>query len=389
MTRIKKGILTLVSLSLVLIYCLINDPSRDITLTLGLYAGSSWDVPNGESYQVIDQAIKKFEKKYPNVHVEYKSGIIKDDYSSWLANEITKGTIPDVFMVLPDDFNTLSSIGILKNLDRLIKEERIDTSLFYQSALFAGNNGSQYALPYEINPTIMCINHDLLTKEGIAIPSSNWTIDDFYKTVGYACLYKGYGERVDAVPINELTVSIFRATRPEKMFLTLQRYGHKIEERYPGIYYVTEYLPIPAQIIVTQELEPGEHRSLKILSNHAKKEDVEEFLRKAEGMNTPRDRQNVEAVLQVSVRANDELYREIRRDANMCDALRELMKDDLEDARKLGESEGKAMGEVVGEAKIILKMNHSGMSPENIASITGKDLDEINAILEGKVSALL
>ncbi len=47
------------------------------------------------------------------------------------------------------------------------------------------------------------------------------------------------------------------------------------------------------------------------------------------------------------------------------------------------------MGEVVGEAKIILKMNHSGMSPENIASITGKDLDEINAILEGKVPVIL
>ena len=114
-------------------------------------------------------------------------------------------------------------------------------------------------------------------------------------------------------------------------------------------------------------------------------------------MNTPRDRQNVEAVLQVSVKANDELYREIKRDANMCDALRELMKDDIERevsaARKLGESEGevrgKAMGEVVGEAKIILKMNHSGMSPENIASITGKDLDEINAILEGKVPVIL
>ena len=220
-------------------------------------------------------------------------------------------------------------------------------------------------------------------------PEDALTIDDFYKTIGYACLYKGYGEYVDAVPINELTISIFREARPEKMFLTLQRYGHKIEERYPGIYYVTEYLPIPAQIIVTQELEPGEHRSLKILSNHAKKEDVEEFLRKAEGMNTPRDRQNVEAVLQVSVRANDELYREIRRDANMCDALRELMKDDLEDARKMGEAKGKAEGKIMGEAKIILKMNHSGMSPENIASITGKDLDEINAILEGKVSALL
>ena len=163
--------------------------------------------------------------------------------------------------------------------------------------------------------------------------------------------------------------------------MTLQKYGHKIEEKYPGIYYVTEHLPFPAQIIVTQELEPGEHRSLRILSNHAKKEDVEEFLRKAEEMNTPRDRQNVEAVLQVSVKANDELYREIRRDANMCDALRELMKEDLEDARKLGESEG--------EAKIIINMNHSGMSPENITSITGKDLDEIHAILEGKVPVIL
>ena len=151
------------------------------------------------------------------------------------------------------------------------------------------------------------------------------------------------------------------------------------------IYNVTEHLPFPAQVIVTQELEPGEHRSLRILSNHAKKEDVEEFLRKAEGMNTPRDRQNVEAVLQVSVRANDELYREIRRDANMCDALRELMKDDIERevsaARKLGESEG--------EAKIIINRNHSGMTPENIASITGKNLDEIRAILEGKVPVAL
>jgi hypothetical protein len=227
-------------------------------------------------------------------------------------------------------------------------------------------------------------------------PEDALTIDDFYKTVGYACLYKGYGERVDAVPINELTVSIFRAKRPEKMFLTLQKYGHKIKEKYSGIYYVTERLPFPVQIIVTQELEPREHRSLRILSNHAKKEDVEEFLKEVEKMNTPRERQNVEAVLQVSVKANDELYREIRRDANMCDALRELMKDDIERevsaARKLGESEGevrgKAMGEVVGEAKIILKMNHSGMSPENIASITGKDLDEINAILEGKVPVL-
>lgn len=38
--------------------------------------------------------------------------------------------------------------------------------------------------------------------------------------------------------------------------MTLQKQGHTIEEKYPGIYYVTEHLPFSAQIIVTQELEP-------------------------------------------------------------------------------------------------------------------------------------
>ena len=55
----------------------------------------------------------------------------------------------------------------------------------------------------------------------------------------------------------------------------------------------------------------------------------------------------------------------------------------------MGEAKGKAEGKIMGEAKIILKMNHSGMSPENIASITGKDLDEIHAILEEKVPVAL
>ena len=65
MTRIKKGILTLVSLSLVLIYCLINDPSRDITLTLGLYAGSSWDVPNGEVIKLLIKQSRNLKRNTP------------------------------------------------------------------------------------------------------------------------------------------------------------------------------------------------------------------------------------------------------------------------------------------------------------------------------------
>ena len=48
-------------------------------------------------------------------------------------------------------------------------------------------------------------------------PKDELNIDDYYKTVGYACLYKGYGENVDIIPADELTVSLFRARHPQKL----------------------------------------------------------------------------------------------------------------------------------------------------------------------------
>ena len=38
-----------------------------------------------------------------------------------------------------------------------------------------------------------------------------------FKTLGYAYLYKGLGKRVNEIPLEELTVSIFRATKPREL----------------------------------------------------------------------------------------------------------------------------------------------------------------------------
>lgn len=93
-------------------------------------------------------------------------------------------------------------------------------------------------------------------------PGDDMSIDTFYKTLGYACLYKGYGKKVNEIPAEELTVSLFREAYPKKLFRELQNRGYQIEERY--------------------------------------------------------------AVLQASVSANYEAYQEVRRDADMCEALRQL-----------------------------------------------------------------
>lgn len=169
---------------LVMIACfiLIIYRPRQLTLTIGVFAGSNWDVPNGDCYKIIDQAIERYEKEYPMVQIEYESGILKEDYSEWLSAKYLKGEEPDVFMVLGEDFNTLSALGALKNLDSLIhKDQQFHIENYYASVLYSGQYyNHQYALPYESNPTLMFVNQTLLKKEHIHLPDNDWTLDDFY-----------------------------------------------------------------------------------------------------------------------------------------------------------------------------------------------------------------
>ena len=167
-------------------------------------------------------------------------------------------------------------------------------------------------------------------------PDDALTIDDYYKTVGYACLYKGLGESVDQIPADELTISIFRESCPREMFKAMKKMGLEIEERYPGIYYISgKQALFDTQIVVTKQLEKETHRTLRVLSKHVQEEDVRAFVEKAGKMTEPGDRNNIDAVLHVSVSANREIYEAIRRcDKIMCDALRELMKEDFEETKQ-------------------------------------------------------
>lgn len=177
----KKHILLFIACILVLVG-VYNYPNT-ITLHLGVFAGSNWDVPSsGTSYKVIDGAIKRFEKNNPGIKVKYESGISKGDYSFWLSDKIVEGKEPDVFMILNDDFNTLSSIGALTNITGYMKhDENFKQSDYYETVLKSGiYNAKQYALPYECDPTLMFVNKTLLSQLNIQLPDNNWTLDNFY-----------------------------------------------------------------------------------------------------------------------------------------------------------------------------------------------------------------
>ena len=154
--------------------------SEPVVLRVGIFAGSNWDVPTGNSYVVVDEAIRSFEEDHDRVKVEYVSGIQKEDYSEWLAEEFIKGSEPDVFLILSDDFNLYASMGALMDLTPWMRKGEAMTEAYYPAALAYGMyDGVQEALPVECNPTLMFVNKTLLEKEGIPVPDNDWNWGDF------------------------------------------------------------------------------------------------------------------------------------------------------------------------------------------------------------------
>ncbi|MBU3099015.1 MULTISPECIES: ABC transporter substrate-binding protein [Clostridium] len=166
-----------------IIYIYYKYKNETVVLEFGTFVGSMYDVPEWQSYKALDEAIYKFEKANPHIKVKYKSGILKSDYSERLSQNILKGNEPDLFCVLPGDFNTFASIGELKNLNNLIKDDKtLDLYKQYSTAVKSGKyKGSQYALAKEVDPELMFVNKTLLKKQGIELPSSDWTWNDFYE----------------------------------------------------------------------------------------------------------------------------------------------------------------------------------------------------------------
>ena len=90
--------------------------------------------------------------------------------------------------------------------------------------------------------------------------------------------------------------------------------------------------------MVTSRLESKQHAILRILSDHAKRADVVEFIRSSSRYQDSGDQARADSVLQVSVSANRALYQQIRgEDSKMCQALRELMKEDFEEVANKAE----------------------------------------------------
>jgi len=69
-------------------------------------------------------------------------------------------------------------------------------------------------------------------------PKDQLDIDVYYKVAGYACLYKSYGETVDCIKAEDITVSLVRDVKPVGLFQYFREHHYPVSRPYKGIYYI-------------------------------------------------------------------------------------------------------------------------------------------------------
>ena len=150
---------------------------------------------------------------------------------------------------------------------------------------------------------------------------------------------------------------------------------YTIDNPEEGIYYVIGDI-LPIQILVTNRLSPEKNLWLYSLTDTL--EDMSVTRQLLEDYKKNKDNQLYQAVMEIIVKANENRLKEGKRD--MCNALLELMKDELDEKReegiREGIKEGIKEGESLGENRInqlILKLSELNRTDEILKAAADRE----------------
>ena len=162
----------------------------------------------------------------------------------------------------------------------------------------------------------------------------------------YACLYQSDTQKVLEIRPEEITITLVSGRYPDKLIRHLgQIHSARMIPVSPGIFYA-EGLMFPLQIIQNSALPKKENVWLsRLRPGLGVEEDIAVLARAYQGRN---ENPLYSAVMELIVRANKKQYEEAK---HMCDALRELFAEEIEEGRQKGKAEGKMEGKIEGKAE--------------------------------------
>ena len=215
--------------------------------------------------------------------------------------------------------------------------------------------------------------HNIIEYKG---PGDSFSIDDFYKVYGYACIYKTGVQKVNEIKAEEITLTFavkkFLREMLKEILRTRDLTVVKFDE---GIYHISGEI-FPIQIIHTAKLSEENNFWLRNLTNDLKaREDARKLLEK---YNERQQEHLYQSVMDVIVKANIELFEEVD---DMCDALMEIVKPKVE--AKVKEATEKALkeGRIREKIDLISKKLAKGMSVEEIAELLEEPVEMVQKLI--------
>lgn len=166
------------------------------------------------------------------------------------------------------------------------------------------------------------------------------TINTLYKVTSYACLYKSYETVTETVKENDITISIVRETKPEKLFKYFKENNVEVTMPYKGIYYVNWIPLFPIQIIATRELEQDKHMWIKALTDKMEKEDMEKLIEKSSEISNEHEKELVESILEVTLKANSSVAEKLIGDVKMGEMILKIVQPLILEKEKKAKTEG-------------------------------------------------
>ncbi len=167
-------------------------------------------------------------------------------------------------------------------------------------------------------------------------PEDGLSIDDFYKVQAYGLLYKGFGRKVNELPIESITLTIVRHTYPRDMLKMLRDSGVVFSNIHPGVYRFECKPFIPIQLVISSRLPLDEYKGLRLLAKGATVEDIKAYAEKAIASGNERIKTNAGTVINVCLDVNKNL-KEVK---EMYEAVREVFKDAFAKERLEGREDG-------------------------------------------------
>lgn len=242
------------------------------------------------------------------------------------------------------------------------------------------------------------------------------TIDDLFKTIGYGCLYKAYGPGVDGIRPDDVTLTLVRRRKPKRLFQVLESYGSLVESSALGVYRIGG-LQFPTQVIVTSELNPGDHIWFASLASDLETSQLKELANTVAALSDKDERELADSVFEVVARANSDGVARLKEDDEMSRTLYEIMKPEIDEAiakarleaateaateaaayamekgMEKGMERGMEKGLLEGRMEAVRAtverlLGRGGFSDEEIAEIAGTTVDEVRGVAAGLRVAL-